>query len=585
MNNSTNLEPIRHSLSHILMQALERLYKATPGVGPAIENGFYHDFQSEKKITPDNLGKIEKEMRKIIKENLEITQKSLPINEAIELLNTKNYKLTKELAEDLKAKEETELSFYTQGEFTNMCKGPHISSTGQINPEAFKLTKVAGAYWKGSEKNEMLTRIYGTAFETKEQLVEHIERLKEAEKNDHRILAEKQDLFMISEQVGKGLPLWLPNGAFIRKKLEDYMYNLELKNGYKYVYTPVLTHKNLYEKSGHLSHYHEDMYSPLDIEGESYYLKPMNCPHHHMIYNNKPLSYRDLPLRLADFGLIHRFERSGVLTGLIRARCFSQNDAHIYCEKQDLKAEIIKVLTLFKEVYETFDIKDTWYRLSLPDFNDSEKYGDLEDKEMWDEAAAEARTALKEFNADYIEGEGEAAFYGPKIDVQIKNVMGKEDTIATIQVDFYSPKKFELHFTNKNDEKEHPVIIHRAIMGSFDRFFALLTEQYKGSFPLWLSPVQVKLISVGEGHIEFCNKLAEELQENDIRTEVDDSSETVGNKIRKAAGEKIPYMLVIGDNEINSQSLAIRDRGSKETREISKTDFIEEIKNNVKNKK
>ena len=579
------MENKRHSLSHILMQALERLYKATPGVGPAIENGFYHDFKAEKQITPDNLGKIEKEMRKIIKENLEITHKSLPTEDGIKLLKEKKYLLTHELAQDLKNNGETELSFYTQGEFTNMCKGPHIIQTSDIDPDTFKLTKVAGAYWKGSEKNEMLQRIYGIAFDTKEKLNEHIERLKESEKRDHRVLGEKQDLFMISDQVGKGLPLWLPNGAFIRKKLEDYMYELERENGYSYVHTPVLTHKNLYEKSGHLDHYAEDMYSPIDIEGEEYYLKPMNCPHHHMIYAHKPLSYRNLPLRLADFGMIHRFERSGVLTGLIRARCFSQNDAHIYCEKNDLKNEIIDVLSMFKKVYADFDITDFWYRLSLPDFNDAEKYGDIQDKQMWNEAAAEARGALTEFNAKFIEGEGEAAFYGPKIDVQTKNVLGKEDTIATIQVDFYSPKKFNLYFTNKEGEKEHPVIIHRAIMGSFDRFFAFLTEKHTGAFPLWLSPIQVKLISVGESHIEFTNKLAKEFEKENIRTDVDDSSETVGNKIRKSISEKAPYMLVIGDNEMKSENLAVRDRGHKETREINKQDFIKEIKEKIENKK
>ncbi|MBL7058338.1 threonine--tRNA ligase [Patescibacteria group bacterium] len=584
MNENSNINTTRHSIAHVLMQALERLYEATPGVGPAIEDGFYHDFKADSQITIDNLGKIEKEMRKIIAEKLEITKTTLPIKDGIKLLEEKKYALTQELANGLKEKGELEISFYTQGEFVNMCLGPHLGNTAQINPEAFKLTKVAGAYWKGSEKNEMLQRIYGVAFDTKEELEEYLERLKDAEQRDHRVVAEKQDLFMISEQVGKGLPIWLPNGAFIRKKLEEYMYNLELENGYSYVYTPVLTHKNLYEKSGHLAHYGDDMYSPMDIEGEEYYLKPMNCPHHHMIYKHKPISYRDLPLRLADFGLIHRFERSGVLTGLIRARCFSQNDAHIYCQKSDLKKEMISVLGLFKQVYSDFNIEDFWYRLSLPDFNDHEKYGDIQDKEMWNEAAAEARGALQEFGAKFVEGEGEAAFYGPKIDVQTRNVLGKEDTIATIQVDFYSPKKFNLTFTNKNGEKEHPVIIHRAIMGSFDRFFAYLTEKTTGAFPIWLCPTQVKIVPVGESHVNYSNELAKELKSNNIRVAVDGSSETVGNKIRKAVNEKVPYMLVVGDKEIGSDSLVVRDRGSRDTREISQVDFIKEIEEKVKNK-
>ena len=584
-NNNQQLEINRHTLAHVLMQALENLYGAIPGVGPAIENGFYHDFDCDKQISNDNLLKIEKEMRKIIAQNLEIKKSIKSIDEGINFLQEKKYKYTAELAEKLKTENKTEISFYTQDNFTNMCLGPHLESTGKINPDSFKLTKVAGAYWQGDEKNKMIQRIYGVAFDTKKELDEYLEMLKEAEKRDHRILGEKQEFFMISEEIGKGLPLWLPNGAFIRKQLEDYMYKKEQKAGYDLVYTPVLTHKGLYEKSGHLDHYCEDMYSPVDIEGEEYYLKPMNCPHHHMIYRNKPLSYRDLPLRLSDFGLIHRFERSGVLTGLIRARCFSQNDAHIYCRKEQLKDELVNVLKMFSEVYNDFGIDNFWYRLSLPDFNNKEKYGDIENKEMWDQAAELARDAMQEFGSKYVEGEGEAAFYGPKIDVQIKNVLGKEDTIATMQIDFYSPNKFDLFFTNDKGEKEHPVIIHRAIMGSFDRFFAFLIEKYAGAFPVWLSPIQVKIISVGETHIEYCQTLANKLQKNNIRTNTDTTSETVGNKIRKAVAEKSPYMLVIGDKEVDSPNLMVRDRGSRDTREISEEEFIIEIKNKIKNKK
>jgi threonyl-tRNA synthetase len=390
---------------------------------------------------------------------------------------------------------------------------------------------------------------------------------------------------MISEEVGKGLPLWLPNGAFVRKKLEDYMYKKEFDKGYKFVYTPVLTHKKLYETSGHLSHYREDMYSPIDIEGEEYYLKPMNCPHHHMIYNNKPLSYRDLPLKLADFGLCHRFERSGVLTGLIRARCFTQNDSHIYCRGDQLKTELLGVLQLFKEVYDDFNIKDYWFRLSLPDFSNTEKFGDIKNKKMWDNAAQVAREAMDIFGARCVEGEGEASFYGPKIDVQVKNVLDKEDTIATAQIDFYSAPRFNLFYTNSSGEKEHAVIIHRAVMGSFDRFFAFLVEQTAGNFPIWLSPIQVKIISVGEKHIEYCQKTKQEFRDNEIRVEVDDSNETVGNKTRKAIGEKVPFILVIGDKEMESGKLAIRDRGSRETRLLTKEEFIDEVKTRVAEKK
>ncbi|MBI4812120.1 threonine--tRNA ligase [Candidatus Falkowbacteria bacterium] len=569
---------MRHSTSHILMQALERLYGAIPGVGPAIEEGFYHDFDAKHRVTEEDLPTIEKEMKKIIKENLKIKRKMMKIDEGIKFLRGKEYKYTLELAEDLKKKGEKEISFYEQGGFINMCRGPHMEKTGEINPETFKLTKVAGSYWKGSEKNKMIQRVYGVVFKTKKELDDYLKMAEEAEKRDHRKLGSELELFMISEEVGRGLPLWLPKGAFIRKKLEDYMYEKEFKAGYKLVYTPALTHKKLYEISGHLAHYKEDMYAPVDIEGEEYYLKPMNCPHHHMIYNHKLLSYRDLPLRLAEFGLIHRYERSGVLTGLIRARCFTQNDSHIYCQRKQLKSELVGVLKLCKEVYKDFGIKDFWFRLSLPDFANKEKFGDIENKEMWEEAAKSAREAMDEFGVRYVEGIGEATFYGPKIDVQVRNVSGKEDTIATAQIDFYSPGRFNLFFVNEKGGKEHAVIIHRAIMGSFDRFFAFLTEQTAGAFPLWLSPVQVKIISVGEAHVDHCRRLADEFKEHGIRAEVDDRDETVGNKIRKAVGEKIPYMLVIGDKEIESDKLAVRERGKKETKETSKEDFIREIR-------
>lgn len=584
MSNQNNLEAIRHSLSHILMQALERLYGAVPGVGPTIENGFYHDFDSKHQVTLEDLPKIENEMKKIISENLTITRSLLPIDEGIQFLIQKKYIYTKELAEDLKKEGETEISFYSQGDFTNMCKGPHAESTGAINSEAFKLTKIAGAYWRGSEKNKMIQRIYGVAFEIKLELDKYLKTLEEAEKRDHRVLAEKMDLFMISEDVGKGLPLWLPNGAFIRHELENYMYEKEYAAGYKYVYTPVLTHKKLYETSGHLAHYREDMYSPIDIEGEEYFLKPMNCPHHHMIYKNKPLSYRDLPLRLAEFGLVHRFERSGVLTGLIRARCFTQNDSHIYCRKSQLQAEIKKVLELFKTTYEDFNIQNYWFRLSLPDFSNEEKFGDIENRAMWDEAAAMTRSALDDFGAPYVEGQGEAAFYGPKIDVQIKNVLGKEDTIATAQVDFYSPDRFDLTFVNEKGEKEHPVIIHRAIMGSFDRFFSFLTEQTGGNFPLWLSPIQARVISIGEGHKEFSKNLAQNLKQANIRVDVDEHSETVGAKIRRGTMEKIPYLIVVGDKEMESGQLAVRDRTTGKTENMSEEAFIALIKKSVQKK-
>jgi threonyl-tRNA synthetase len=581
MEPEKNIDMIRHSLSHVLAAAVKRLWPdAKFAIGPSIENGFYYDFDFiDKKIGEDDLSRIEDEMKSIIKENVKFERNELDIDEAIAKENAAGQIYKADLLEELKVSGERTVGYYRSGDFEDLCRGPHIQSSKEIKANAFKLTKLAGAYWRGNEKNKMLTRVYGVAFTDKNELDDHLRLMAEAEKRDHRRLAHELGLFMISEDVGKGLPLWLPNGAFIRKKLEDYMYQVEYEEDYKLVYTPILTHKKLYEISGHLSHYRDDMYNPIDIEGEEYFLKPMNCPHHHQIYNNSIVSYHDLPIKLAEFGICHRFERSGVLTGLIRARCFTQNDSHIYCRRSQLKTELLKVLALFKKVYDVFGIEDYWFRLSLPDFeNNREKYGDIENSDMWAKAAHEARDAMEEFGARFVEGVGEATFYGPKIDVQIKNAHGKEDTIATAQIDFYSAGKFSLFFINEKGEKEQPVIIHRAIMGSFDRFFAFLTEHYAGAFPLWLSPIQVKIISVGESHIEHCRKLAAELKENNIRVEVDDASETVGNKIRKAVNEKVPYMLVIGDKEIGSENLMVRDRGSKETREIGKINFINEVK-------
>ncbi len=573
-----NLHKMRHSLSHLLAAAVLEFYPdAKLAIGPAIDTGFYYDFEFSSPVSDKDLGKIEQKMRELLKKGLTFEKKNISEKEAKKLFANNPYKL--ELIADIE-KEGGQPTIYTSGDFTDLCAGPHISNTKEIPAGSFKLERIAGAYWRRKEKNKMLTRIYGLAFESKEKLEEYEKMMVEAEKRDHRKLAKDLNLFMISEQVGKGLPLWLPNGAFIRHQLEQYMYDKETAHDYKYVVTPVLTHKGLYEKSGHLEHYHNDMYSPINIEGEDYYLKPMNCPHHHMIYNHTSLSYRDLPLRLAEAGLVHRFERSGVLTGLIRARCFTQNDSHIYCAKKDLKNELLGVMSLFKEVYEEFKITDYWYRLSLPDFSNAEKYGDIGNKKMWDEAGQVAEEVLKELGVKYVVGSGEASFYGPKIDVQIKNAIGKEDTIATAQIDFYSAGRFDLEFTNEKGEKEKPVIIHRAIMGSFDRFFAFLTEQTAGNFPLWLSPVQIKIIPVRENHNDYAKKVAEELKVVGVRVDFDDSDEGMGKKIRAGKNSKVPYMLVIGDKEIESGELALEIRDGtqqKITLEKLKTKLQSEI--------
>lgn len=586
--NNDNMEQIRHSLAHLMAMAIISKHPEVKlGIGPTVENGFYYDFDFsalDHSPTEENLPKLENFIRELIKQDIKFEKEEISAQQAKEIFAKQPFKLEL-INENIESGKWKAVTIYKSGNFTDLCAGPHIKSTKEIDPDAFKLTKVAGAYWKGSEKNKMLTRIYGVAFETKQKLDDYFKMMEEAEKRDHRKLGKELELFIISEEVGKGLPLWLPNGAFIRKKLEDYMYQKELENGYKYVYTPILARKKLYETSGHLAHYREDMYNPIDIEGEEYYLKPMNCPHHHMIYKYGQMSYKDLPLRLAEFGLAHRFERSGVLTGLIRARAFTQNDSHIYCQKSQLKNELIEVLKLFKEVYADFNITDFWYRLSLPDFKNEEKYGDIKDKKMWEESADMAEQALKEFGVKYEKIEGEASFYGPKIDVQTKNVLGKEDTIATMQVDFYSAKKFDLNFINERGEKECPVIIHRAIMGSFDRFFAFLVEKTGGNFPIWLSPVQILIIPVGKKFNEYGEKILKELKNSGIRAEIDKSDETLGKRIRAGKTKKTPYLLVIGEKEEKAGMVAVNPRDKGEQTTVKLEDFIKQIKQEIAEKK
>ena len=579
------LTKIRHSLAHVLaMAVLEIDPGAKLGIGPVIENGFYYDILSTKPLSNGQLPQLENKMRAFMKRNPAFIHETVSVDEGKKLFASQPFKI--ELINDLVSeKKVTEVSTYKTGAFLDLCQGPHVKTTNEIPLDGFKLTKLAGAYWRGSEKNQMLTRIYGVAFATKKELDDYLKMMEEAERRDHRKLGKDLDLFMISEDVGKGLPLWLPNGMFVRKKLEDYMYEKEMAKGYKHVLTPVLAHENLYKTSGHLAHYKDDMYNPIDIEGEKYYLKPMNCPHHHMIFRHDMVSYKDLPLRLAEFGTVHRFERSGVLTGLIRARGFTQNDSHIYCTKSQLAKELLDVLKLFKEVYKDFDIKDFWYRLSLPDLSNEEKYGDIEDKRMWDESSKIAEDTLKAFKVKYVKQEGEASFYGPKIDIQTRNVMGKEDTIATVQLDFYSPKKFDLYFINEKGEKEHPVIIHRAIMGSFDRFFAFLVEKHAGIFPLWLAPMQMSVLPIAKTHKKYAKEVWKTLTAAGIRAELKDSNDTIGKKIREGELRKVPYLLIVGDKEVKARSVAVRKTGKGDLGAMKLKQFIEKALKEIEKKK
>ena len=576
-----NVENIRHSLSHLLaMAVLEKFLKTELGIGPTIENGFYYDFGGIK-ISETDLPELEKKIRELIKQNLKFEKKFVSFVETKKIFSGQQYKL--ELIKELNKNKE-KISVYQSGDFTDLCAGPHVISSSEINPDAFKLTKLAGAYWRGNEKNPMLTRVYGVAFETKKELEDYLKMLEIAEKCDHRVLGEKLDLFMIDEEIGKGLPLWLPNGYFVRRKLENFMAELEEKNGYKHVLTPILAKEDLYKKSGHLTHYKDDMYAPIEIENERYYLKPMNCPHHHSIYKRSKRSYRELPLRLAEFGHVHRFERSGALSGLIRVRGFTQNDSHIYTDEANLEKEIVNVIKLTREVYDVFGIKDYWFRLSLPDFKNKEKYGDIKNKEMWEQGSAILRKALKNSGHKFAEAIGEATFYGPKIDIQTKNIYGKEDTLSTVQVDYYSASRFNLYYTDKNNKEKPVIVVHRAIMGSFDRFTAFLIEKTCGNLPLWLSPVQAVILPISEKQNSYAEKILGEMKHENIRIEIPDSNETLGKRIREAELKKIPYILVVGDKEIAANSVSVRQRIKGDLGALKLSEIIEKLKKEISEK-
>jgi len=583
----------RHTLAHVMAQAVRELYRERGfnlesvklAIGPVIENGFYYDIDAPEPIREEDLPVIEEKMRKIVADNLPLHRFVLPRDAALERFKGIDPYKT-ELIESLPPGEE--ISFYQQGDdaygFTDLCRGPHLPSTGRI-PPFFKLTSIAGAYWRGDASRPMLQRIYGIAFRTKEELDNYLWQQEEAKRRDHRKLGQELDLFTISEEVGKGLPLWLPRGAFIRRQLEQYMYQKEADEyGYDYVYTPHIAAAKLYYTSGHLPYYAEDMYAPIIIEDEEYYLKPMNCPHHHMIYAARPKSYRDLPLRLAEGGTVYRFELSGALSGLQRVRGITINDAHIYCTKEQVEAEFIRVIQLFNEVYADFGISDYWFRLSLPDFeNNPEKFGDP--GPHWDESIAAIRGALEKSGVKYVEGIGEASFYGPKLDVQVRTIIGKEETIATNQLDFIVPGRFGLEFTNEKGEKETPVVIHRAIMGSFDRFFAFYLEHTAGDFPLWLSPVQAVIVPISDRHLDYAQKVAAEMRKNKLRVEIDDRPERMNAKIRDAELQKIPLILVVGDKEAEAEAVNLRERHVKEQRTLPVVELIGEMKGRIEMRK
>ncbi|WP_090578519.1 threonine--tRNA ligase [Paenibacillus sp. OV219] len=558
LDSADGLEVYRHSTAHLMAQAIKRLFGGNDvklGIGPVIEDGFYYDIDMEQSLTPEDLVKIEKEMERIVQADLPIRRRVVSREEAIATFTEINDPLKLELIRDLPA--EAQITMYDQGEFFDLCRGPHLPSTGRI--KAFKLLSVAGAYWRGDSKNKMLQRIYGTAFPKKAQLDEHLHFLEEAKKRDHRKLGRELKMFTFSREVGQGLPLWLPNGARLRRTMERYIVDLEERLGYQHVYTPVLANVELYKTSGHWEHYSEDMFPKMTLDNEELVLRPMNCPHHMMVFKSDMRSYRDLPVRVAELGTMHRYEMSGALTGLHRVRAMTLNDAHIFCRPDQIKDEFARVVNLIRQVYDDFGIKDYRFRLSYRDPKDTEKY--FQNDEMWEMSQRMLREVVEELGLPFFEAEGEAAFYGPKLDVQIKTALGKEETLSTAQLDFLLPERFELEYIGDDGKKHRPVVIHRGIISTMERMTAFLLENFAGAFPLWLSPVQAKIIPVSTAYEAYARELEEKLQLAGIRVETDLRNEKLGYKIREAQLEKAPYMLVIGENEMQSESVSVRKRG------------------------
>lgn len=589
-----NLEILRHSASHILAAAvLEMFPDAKFGIGPAIENGFYYDFDLPRTLIPEDLPLLEEKMRKIIQANYPFEKQEIDVKKASGLFKKakQDYKAelikdilkgTKSLKRDLVPK----VSIYKTGNFIDLCAGPHIDSTGEIKSDAFKLTKISGAYWKGSEKNKMLQRIYGTAWNSKKELDEYLHMLDEAEKRDHRKLGKELDLFVFSETIGKGLPLWTEKGTIIRRELERFIVDEEIKRGYKHVCTPDIAKIDLYKKSGHYPYYKDSMYAPITIDEEQFMLRPMSCPHHFELYLSKPHSYRELPMRIAELVKLYRYEKSGELTGLVRVRNFCLADAHIICaDKKQAKQEITSALDLIEYATNILGLKmgtNYWYRLSLGDRKDEKKY--FKDDKSWDEAEKVLKEVLKERECTFVETENEAAFYGPKIDIQMKNASGKEDTAFTVQYDFVMPKKFKLTYIDDKGKEKEAIVVHRSSIGCIERLIAFLIEHYAGNFPLWLSPVQVEIIPVSEKFIDYAEKVEKQLKENNIRASLNRADETLGKKIREAQKQKINYMLIIGEKEQSAEIVAIRERAKGDLGTMKAEEFIKKISQEIKDK-
>lgn len=573
------IEKIRHSLSHVLAAAVLLKYpKAKLGIGPAIEDGFYYDFELPKPITQEDLPVVEKIMRDIIASDLKFEKKDLSIAEALKTVKKEGQKYKEELINDLKKEGNKKVSFYTLGDFTDLCAGPHVASTKDLQNAGFMIAKTAGAYWKGSENNDMLTRIYGYAFATPKELASHKHNIEEAIKRDHRNLGEQLDLFSLNEEIGGGLPLWHPKGAVLRENIEDFWKEVHKENGYDYVYSPHIGKIDLWKKSGHWDFYRENLYSPMEIDKQEFLLKPMNCPFHIAIYQSRLRSYRELPIRYCELGTVYRYERSGVLHGLTRVRGFTQDDAHIFCREDQLEKEIIAVLKLADYMMKIFGFKYKAYLSTKPDKA-------IGNDKVWKEATGALEGALKKTKIPYEVDPGEGVFYGPKIDIKVADMLGREWQGPTVQVDFNFPEKFDVTYINQKGEKVRPVMVHRTVLGSMERFIGVLIEHYDGAFPLWLAPVQVNVITVGASAKKYAKEVQNALAEEGIRSELKDENETVGKKIRDAELQRVPYMLVIGDKEVKAKSVAVRKYSDRKIQAVKLDKFLKDIKKEIEEKK
>jgi threonyl-tRNA synthetase len=571
------LEVLRHSTAHLMAQAVKRIYpNVNLGVGPVIESGFYYDMDLEESLTPEDLPKIEKEMAKIVNENLEVIRKEVSRNDAVKLFEEAGDPYKIELIEAIP--EDETVTIYEQGEFFDLCRGVHVPSTGKI--KEFKLLSIAGAYWRGDSDNKMLQRIYGTAFFKKEDLAEHLRLLEEAKERDHRKIGKELNLFTTNQLIGQGLPLWMPKGATIRRIIERYIVDKEVSLGYDHVYTPIMGSVDLYKTSGHWDHYHEDMFPVMEMDNEELVLRPMNCPHHMMIYKNGIHSYRELPIRIAELGTMHRYEMSGALSGLQRVRGMTLNDSHIFVRPDQIKEEFQRVVELVLDVYKDFNISDYSFRLSYRDPQDTEKYFD--DDVMWEKAQSMLKEAMDDLGLNYYEAEGEAAFYGPKLDVQVRTALGKDETLSTVQLDFLLPERFDLTYIGEDGKQHRPVVIHRGVVSTMERFVAYLIEEYKGAFPTWLAPVQVQVIPVSpEVHYDYAKQVQEQLKREGFRVELDGRNEKIGYKIREAQMQKIPYMLVVGDKEVSEKAVNVRKYGEQNSETVAFDSFLASLKAEV----